>query len=135
MRAPTRKRIGHRRVVTPNADVNLAEIARRARYVGSQEHKDTPSFAGQPHPRRYPPASLCPRSLAGEQEFVTRWLRTAIERGATGSYWVGGFPRLVWHKEGDVVYEAYLTNSGLGEYKGYPLEQIEWPKGLESVYE
>jgi len=47
----------------------------------------------------------------------------------------GGFPRYAWHKEGTIVYETRLVNQGLGQYKGYPLNGTEWPRGLDSVYE
>ncbi len=99
MRAPKRKRPPHRRVVYPGAEVNLAEIARRARYVGSPEHKDTMSFAGLPRPRS--DASICDRHLSEDLELVTQWLRTAIQRGAVGGMWEGDFPRYAWHKEGE----------------------------------
>lgn len=45
------------------------------------------------------------------------------------------FPRYAWHKEKETVYEARLVNRELGEYKGYPLNETEWPEGLDAVYE
>lgn len=39
------------------------------------------------------------------------------------------------YQEGGVVYEARLVNRELGEYKGYPLNETEWPEGLDSIYE
>jgi hypothetical protein len=133
MRAPRRKRPQPRQVVDPPADTNLAEVAERVSYVGSPEHKDGPSFAGQPRPRA--DASICERQLTEDRELITQWLREAIRRGATGGIWESGFPRYAWHKEAGSVYEARLVNSGLGEYKGYPLNETEWPVGLGSVYE
>jgi hypothetical protein len=62
-------------------------------------------------------------------------LRTAIERGAIGGIREGGFPRYAWYKEGGIVYEARLVNRELGEYKGYPLNETEWPDGLDLIYE
>ena len=41
-----------------------------------------------------------------------------------------GFPQYAWVKVGDRVYEARLTNSGLGQYKGYPIHAFEAPKWL-----
>jgi hypothetical protein len=107
---------------------NLQAVAARASYIGSPEHKDTPSFAGQPRPRA--DAAICDRSLAGKQGQVTRWLRRAIRRGSVSAYWEGDFPRYVWHKEEDVVYEARLVNQVNGQYKGYPLNRDEWPQNL-----
>jgi hypothetical protein len=46
----------------------------------------------------------------------------------------GGFPRYVWFKQGNAVYEGRLVNRGLGEYKGYPLEPGEEPPTLDELY-
>ena len=54
---------------------------------------------------------------------------------AVAARWEGDFRRYVWCKEGNVVDEGRLVNSGTGEYKGYALEPDEWPKGIESYYE
>ena len=109
----------------------MAVVAARARYVGSPEHKDAPSFAGQPRPRA--DASICDAKLA--QDEVNGWLREALARGTFGGYWEGNFPRYVWYKSGNIVYEARLVNSEAGEYKGYPLDEDEWPPNLLTNYE
>ena len=128
MRAPNRRRHRTRKIqVPPNTD--LVAIAERVTYVGSPEHKDFPSFAGQP--KRRSDASLCPRSIR-DADKVTQWLRSAIERGFTSAFWEKGYPRYVWHKQNETVYEARLVNSGDGTYKGYPLSSEEWPTGIES---
>ncbi len=106
---------------------NLESVAARATYVGSPEHKDFLSFAGPPRPRR--DASLCPRYLKSKTA-VTNWLRSAIRRGHTGAPWEGDFPRYVWHREDSVVFEARLVNREQGSYKGYPLNEDEWPSGI-----
>ncbi|AFM23638.1 hypothetical protein Desti_0919 [Desulfomonile tiedjei DSM 6799] len=131
MRAPKRKHVLPRQIERPEV-VNGAAIAERVSYIGSPEHKDTPSFAGQPRPRA--DASLCDRQLSQDHERVTQWLQTAILRGAIGGMYEGDFPRYVWYKDGDVVYEARLVNRESGEYKGYPLNKTEWPEGLDSIY-
>ena len=105
--------------------------AGRARYVGSPEHKDAPSFAGHPRPRA--DASICDQSLS--QDEVGEWLRHAIETGSYSSYWEGGFPRYVWYKRGEIVYEARLINREAGDYKGWPLHESEWPLGVMDLYE
>lgn len=132
MRAPQRKRPLRRRVEGPGT-LNAAAITERVSYVGSSGHKETPSFAGQPRPRA--DASICDRALSEDRERVTEWLRQAIERGAVGGVREGDFPRYAWYKEGSIVYEARLVNRELGEYKGYPLNETEWPDGLDSIYE
>lgn len=133
LRAPRRKRPLHRHVVRPGPDVNLAEIAERVVYVGSPEHKDTPSFVGLAKPRA--DASICDKEISDDRKLVAEWLRRAIMRGAVGGMWEGDFPRYAWHKEGDLVYEARLVNRELGQYKGYPLNETDWPEGLDSIYE
>lgn len=113
--------------------VDLGETAEKVSYIGSPEHKDTTSFAGQARPRR--DASICPRELADDLARVESWLRTAIQRGAVNERWEGNYPRYVWFKEGAQVYEGRLVNRMSGEYKGYPLGPEEWPRGIESIYE
>jgi len=110
------------------AGIVLSEIAEQVRYVGSPEHKDTPSFAGSPRPRA--DATLCDRSLANQLLKITRWLQSAIRQRQVGEPWEGRFPRYVWHREGEVCYEARLTNRETGYYKGYPIEPTECPEGI-----
>ena len=130
MRAPNRRRPQRRQIyVPPGTDLN--HLANLVMYVGSPEHKDFPSFAGQP--RRRADASCCPRDIT-DQNLVNQWLRAAVRRGAVGDHWEGGFPRYVWYKDGDIVYEGRLVNQGNGEYKGYPLSRDEWPGGIEEKY-
>jgi hypothetical protein len=116
-----------RTLVLPPPDMDVAQVARRARYVGSAEHKDAPSFVGQPRPRA--DATICDRTFADRQAEITAWLRAAIREGRTGE-WEGAFPRYAWHRQGDRVFEARLVNAGNGEYKGYELSASEWPQGV-----
>ena len=90
------------------------------------------SFAGPPRLRA--DASCCPRDLAADQQTLNDWLREAIRRGATGAPWEGAFPRYVWYKHENTVFEGRLVNRETGEYKGYPLDRGEWPAGIEEVY-
>ena len=133
MRATKRKRPLARQVVNPPEGINLAQLAERACYVGSPEHKSAPSFAGPPKPRG--DASCCDQSLNQAQLKVNAWLKKALRRGAVGAPWEGDFPRYVWHRQGDVVFEARLTNREAGEYNGYPLLSDEWPDGLDHLEE
>jgi hypothetical protein len=59
-----------------------------------------------------------------------RWLKKAIRSGYVSAHWEGDFPRYVWYREADVVYEGRLVNQGNGQYKGYPLNPWEWPENL-----
>jgi hypothetical protein len=121
-----------RRVVEQPAG-NREEIAARATYVGSPEHKDIPSFAGHPRPRA--DASICTRTLASDQETVTSWLRQALLAGNHSEFMDGDFPRYVWHHDAtaDLSYEARLVNREQGSYKGYPLNPGEGPVNLREV--
>ena len=130
MRTPNRRRPRRRQIYTP-PDVDLNHLAGLAVYQGSPEHKDRPSFAGPPRLRA--DASCCPREIT--EELANQWLSIAIRRGVVGAPWEGGFPRYLWYKAGDNVYEGRLVNSGKGEYKGYPLGRDEWPSGIETQYD
>jgi hypothetical protein len=112
-------------------NVDLEHVANRARYIGSPEHKDTPSLSGAPRPRA--DASICDRRLAHDFEQVGIWLRNAILQGQVSEYWEREFPRYIWYRDGDTVYEGRLVNCVAGEYKGYPLDPSEWPEGLENA--
>jgi len=45
-------------------------------------------------------------------------------------FWNGDFPRYVWFRQDDTVFEARLVNHVQGHYKGYPLNADEWPAGV-----
>lgn len=92
-----------------------------ATYTGSPEHK-------LPHARS--DATLCPPELEGNQDELTRWLRNAIAEGKAGGFMEGAFPRYVWYRDGERLFEGRLTNQVLGEYKGYPIGPDEGPLEL-----
>jgi hypothetical protein len=128
MRTPSRKRKKPaRRFGSPPEGVDLDAVANRAHYVGSPEHKDAPSFAGQPRPRA--DATICDRSFAGRLADINQWLKAAILARQFSEFWDHAhFPRYVWHREGERVFEARVVNAGDGSYKGYELKQDEWPE-------
>lgn len=126
MRAVKRKR-PRRKKLLDSAAIDLPEVASEATYVGSSEHKRHPSFAGPPKLRS--DASRCDPSL-GDRATLTRWLRKAIRSGCVGAPIEGRFPRYVWVRHGEVVYEARLVNREQGQYKGYPVEAAEVPSGF-----
>ena len=113
----------------PPDGIDLTQVAESCRYVGSPYHKDAPGFAGVPRGRR-PSASLCPGDLADRRELVEQWLRDAVRSGRVGA-WDGGYPRYVWHREGDIVFEARHGSPGSGDYHGYPLQPSQRVRGLE----
>ena len=113
----------------PPDGIDLSRVAESCRYVGSPYHKDAMGFAGMPRGRR-PNASLCPRNLMNNRDLVEGWLRDAVRSGRVGT-WDAGYPRYVWHREGDIVFEARQGAPGSGEYHGYPLEPTQKVQGLE----
>jgi hypothetical protein len=62
---------------------------------------------------------------------LTGWLRQAIASGNIGEPWEGDFPRYVWARQEDAIYEGRLVNQELGQYKGWPLARSEWPEGVQ----
>jgi hypothetical protein len=118
-----------RRVREPPPGVDLAVVAESCCYVGSPYHKDRPGFAGMPHGRR-PDASICPGHLASRRRLVQGWLREAIRNGQVGT-WNGGYPKYVWFRDGETVYEARQGSPGSAKYHGYPLQPEHEVRGLE----
>jgi hypothetical protein len=130
MKAPHRKRPQVRELMTPPPAAHVLDnVAERAHYVGSPEHKRHPSFAGPPAPRAT--STLCDVRFADQQEMLTNWLKEAIRQGQVSAGWSGDFPRYVWMMKDGMVYEARLVNQGDGGYKGWRLEEHEYLKELE----
>jgi hypothetical protein len=117
-----------RALVAPDPAIDLAEVASRCRYVGSPEHKSSPSFAGSPKLRQAD-ATKCDPAFKDAVEQLTGWLRSAITSGQVG-IWQGGFPKYAWYRVDDRCYEARLTNPGNGDYKGYEFQDYECPDGI-----
>jgi hypothetical protein len=64
------------------------------------------------------------------QTDIQRWLQEEIRAGNFNDFWVNGFPKYVWHREDDIVYQGHLMDPSRGTYKGYPLEPYQFPRGL-----
>jgi len=121
-RPPSRVRLRRRSLIQIPVEERLA-AAGKATYVGSPEHK-------VPHARS--DATRCPaESEVAAQEDLTAWLKKAIRAGHVGGLIEGGFPRYVWYRAGNRVFEGRLTNQVKGEYKGYPIDQDEVPRELQ----
>lgn len=63
----------------------------------------------------------------------TQWLQAAITAGHIAGPVESGLPRYVWHREETFVFQGRLTNSGLGQYKGWPVEESELPDWLRGL--
>jgi hypothetical protein len=107
--------------------MDLAKMAGEVSYIISTEHKDYLTSAGPGNLRS--DATACPRGLDFAQ--VGTWLKEAVQEGHVSAVLDGEFPRYAWKKVGAQVYEARLSNAGLGQYKGYPIEAREAPGWLE----
>lgn len=135
MRAKLRKRPLRNRLVKNMDQDALDAVAQQVTYIGSPEHKMSPNkITGYAKPRA--DASICPQSLSDMPDKVNAWLKKAIKKGCVGDYWKGGFPRYVWFydKSGKCAYMGRLVNKGLGQYKGWPIEEWEWPDGIVECY-
>ncbi|MGH3166280.1 MAG: hypothetical protein ACRDN0_10360 [Trebonia sp.] len=115
MRAPRRKNPRKDDRLAPGPDADLSALAGEADYIISTEHKDYLTSAGPGNLRS--DATRCPRGLDFGK--VREWLKDAIRSGDVSAMIDGDFPRSAWKRIGTQVYEARLSNSGLGQYKGY----------------
>ena len=117
-----------RKVLPPPPEVSLVEVARRCRYVGSPYHRTMPGRGGRPV---YHPGKLkCPEELQQAPDCVQGWLEEAVRQGCCGHF-ERGFPRRVWRRVGDTVFEARQETPGSGRYHGYPLQPDQTVKGME----
>lgn len=106
----------------------LRTIVTTVRYTGSAYHRSPGSKAG-PIAKRAGLTSRCPPNWTNAK--ATEALKLAISEARVSCYWESGFPRYVWYLDGDVLYEARLSNRVSGEYHGYPLEdKWQWPKNF-----
>lgn len=126
MRAPKRRRPRQDDRLQPGLHTDLAEMSEKVSYVISTEHKDYLTSAGPGNLRS--DASTCPRGLNFDE--VESWLKEAVRDGAVSALLDSDFPRYVWKRVEGKVYEARLSNAGLGQYKGYPIEDYEAPGWL-----
>lgn len=70
-----------------------------------------------------------PRGL--DFDDVLEWLRDAVRECCLTADMDGDFPRYAWRRVDGQVYEARLSNAGLGQYKGYPIQDHEAPDWLQ----
>ena len=118
------------------------QLAERASYTGSPEHKNQRSWLGLPCPRVNTNtgevgfkqnATICPLVNGEDRERATVWVRHAIRNGQYDpNIWANGFPKAIWYRESANRYWfGRLTQQGAGdapkaEYKGWPISRSEW---------
>jgi hypothetical protein len=122
-------RIGKMKRVDPNPDPSKIRIAAEsAVYAASDYH--CPAARGQPPKRRVRYASICPKRWSAHA--ATNALRQALSKGQVSEAWEDGFPRYVWTKDGEVIYEARHTRGPTGTFHAYPIEKYQIPDGLKT---
>lgn len=116
---------------------DFADLARRARYVGSPEHKRVPNPLANPalHSDKSDCDEVDP-TISNDPMYVLHLLRSAIARGQVSGPKEGDFPRyahgwVVLNETERALFRGRLTNREQGIYKGY----FETPRDLpEAVY-
>ena len=121
-RRPKRRAIGRW-----NGDESPENTAARVRYAGSQEHKGYPSPAGPPALR----SDATPCDPAIEWDDINTALQDAVRRCCTSADFEQGFPKYAWGWLDGHLYEARHLNGPAGTYKGYRLEEVEYPRDPE----
>lgn len=104
----------------------LEERARRATYDPSPYHSRGAN--GAPVKIRAEPTSVCQKKWSLEEAHDA--LRRAIRNCWVSEVWENGFPRHVWYRVGEDVYEARHTNGPSGTYHAYPIDVVEAPPGF-----
>lgn len=120
MRFPQRKR----KLRKNFAQEELEAAAKAVKYAPSNYHCKIDGKLA----RRVRPATPCPRDFTLQQAGDA--LRKAIRAGRVCDRWIEGFPKLVWHREGNIWYEARTELGNLGTYHAYPVEDSSVPAEL-----
>ncbi len=130
IKRPTRPNLGKPKRVCLSPDkALLAQAAASAVYDGSSNPYHCLGIRGRPLSTRVKPASICPKRWTDED--ATKVLRAAVARGNVSEKWEEGFPRYVWHRDGEVFYEARHTRGPSGSFHAYPIEEMQAPQGLK----
>lgn len=98
----------------------LDTLAERARYGPNRHHKRK-MFDGCAGSARLD-KTLCDGAWANTQQKSEALLREGIRRGMISEQTHNAWPQNVWAvDQQNEVYQANLTNSGTGEYHGFPI--------------
>ena len=113
----------------------LEELAERATYVGSPEHKLGRWWGGLPQGRQLPGGRVgrrrkqhttpCPLYRRSDQVRATKWVRNAIRAGQCRFYESDLFPKRIWYEADGEIWIGLRVTDGLGEYKGWPGDEEE----------
>lgn len=110
---------GKQRVLRKNVSAEELEVAASAAlYAPSNYHCKIDGKLA----RRLKPATPCPKEFSLPEAGMA--IREAIRKGRVSVRWVNGFPKHVWHRDGDVWYEACTEAGTAGTYHAYPVEVV-----------
>ena len=112
------------------------ELAADASYVGSGEHKASGWWGGLPASKQLPGGkvgrrkkqitTVCPLTTEQDRHRATEWVRGAITAGQYKFFPADKrFPKKVWFKADGQIWYGFCTNSELGQYKGWPIDEEE----------
>ena len=103
-------------------------LAEKVSYEASPYHCPDPKTGRTKF--RFKPTMRCPRDWSTQAALNA--VRDAIRAGRMSRQKTkAGFPRHLWHQEGDIWYEAHTEEGNPGVYHGYPIEASALPPGLE----
>lgn len=118
-------------------EYDRCQLANRAKYTGSPEHKEGRWWGGLSEGRQLPggevgrrgkrQTTICPLTTPEGQRRATRWVQEAIASGQC-RFFEGDrdFPKKVWHQDEDgQFWLGVCSNKEAGHYKGWPITEQE----------
>ena len=115
--------------IRERTDHELAQLAQRAVYLGSAEHKKQQWWGGLPEAgnrAEWQTTTICPLTTEAARIRATGWVKIAIKsRQCRFSQEDKNFPKWIWHEADGQFWMGYLVNDGLGQYKGWPIYEDE----------
>lgn len=110
------------------------ELAAEASYVGSGEHKAVGWWGGLPMGKQRPggnvgrrrkqTTTICPLTTEQDRHLATEWVRGAITAGQYKFVEADKrFPKKIWFEAKGQIWCGFCTNSELGQYKGWPIDE------------
>ena len=118
------------------SDAERQDVASRARYTGSPEHKIQRSWLGLPEARQLPggrigrpgkqTTTVCPLTTDQDRERANCWVRNAIIAGQYRFFEADrDFPKKIWYEADGQIWLGFSVNPASGEYKGWPIDEGE----------
>ena len=117
-------------------DDELAELAKIAVYVGSEEHKDKRWWGGRPMARQLrggrvgrrgkQKTTICPLTSEEDRDRATEWVKNAIREGRCKFLESDKrFPKKIWYEAEGQIWMGLLVTDIIGQYKGWPIGETE----------